>query len=394
MQILTDPEEQASLLDLLARSGYLLCKDQSGIGCTWTVSSDFPKDGYCHANGMRYWAVDVSGMLPIYRELYWYIFAKRLDHWGAGESDRVGLLYVDGLILYWGPDRWMRANQPAQIAREKLEHGDANWFLQLEETWHAAAVRLENALGRLWTMLCNEKVSVQALSTVLEGKIFLNALGIDALMLSSEALEALLAPWLGEAAKVVAEACLLPHSGYVAYDVLEAECWQLAAAHDPPQDLPREARHRFIRHGLFYHYEALNTDRKPYFFCQFPLEVAARYRSAVAAPLGYSQQHSDVQARQWRRRYHRQWACQMIEQHVADSASRQRLQLMVRFLGGARDFDEEKRRLNMKLWRAVFAIADGLAISLTQPASTADALYRRIELAHGQIQIDPILLPV
>jgi hypothetical protein len=61
-----------------------------------------------------------------------------------------------------------------------------------------------------------------------------------------------------------------------------------------------------------------------------------------------------------------------------------------RFLGTARDFDEEKRRLNMKLWRSLFALADGLGISLSHSETILATLCDVITRRGGHVVIDPV----
>jgi hypothetical protein len=188
----------------------------------------------------------------------------------------------------------------------------------------------------------------------------------------------------------VVEGCYLPASGYLAYDVLEMECWKLAASFQSLGNLSNEAHVRFIQQGLFYLYNALNNDKKKYFFYQYPLETATKYSRAAPGTEAITVHMEEVRQRNWRRRYHHEWARQQIDAIITDSHARQRLLVLHRFLGTARDFDEEKRRLNMKLWRALFALADGLGLSLTQPQANLSYLCNAINLRHGQVVIDSV----
>jgi hypothetical protein len=61
-----------------------------------------------------------------------------------------------------------------------------------------------------------------------------------------------------------------------------------------------------------------------------------------------------------------------------------------RLAGSARDFDEEKRRLDQELWRCLAALAGALGISLTGPEGTLEGLCRGIVSVGGQVSINPI----
>jgi hypothetical protein len=72
--------------------------------------------------------------------------------------------------------------------------------------------------------------------------------------------------------------------------------------------------------------------------------------------------------------------------------ARRSLLLLHSFLGSAREFDEEKRRCNMHLWRSLFALADGLGVSLTSPRDSIDGLYAAINRCRGTVAIDPVFV--
>jgi hypothetical protein len=188
----------------------------------------------------------------------------------------------------------------------------------------------------------------------------------------------------------VLEGCYLPASGSVSYDALETECWRLAAGYVQCQEITNAARACFIRDGLFYLYNALNPDRKPYFFNVYPRQVALRYSRAAPSTDMIAARMAEIRHRSWRRRYHRQFARQRIEDLRVDMAACQRLLMVHRFVGSARDFDEEKRRLNMKLWRSLFALADGLGISLARSDGTLAGLASALEHQRGRLTIDPV----
>jgi hypothetical protein len=149
------------------------------------------------------------------------------------------------------------------------------------------------------------------------------------------------------------------------------------------------ARVRFIQHGLFYLYEALNNTRKDYFFYQYLLETAIKYSQSTSGQKTIQKRLDEVQQRNWQRRYYHEWARQQIEA-ITDFSARQQLILLHRLLGTARDFDEEKRRLNMKLWRTLFALADSFKVELTNQKITIDYLSHEIEMNNGYITIDPV----
>ena len=183
--------------------------------------------------------------------------------------------------------------------------------------------------------------------------------------------------------------CYLPVSGHVAYDALELECWELARASRQQPGIPLAARARFVVRGLFYNYEALDTDRKAYFFGTYPCEVARTYVRAAPGSAQLAARLAEVPDRAWRRRYHRQWAGIQIEDRVRQEADRHRLLLWHRLIGAAREFDEEKRRLNMPLWRSLFALADGLGVSLLSPGGI-DELCSAVERQQGGIVVDSV----
>jgi hypothetical protein len=94
-----------------------------------------------------------------------------------------------------------------------------------------------------------------------------------------------------------------------------------------------------------------------------------------------------VREQPWRRRLHRDWAAQQL-QRIADPAARRRLLAVHRLGGTARDYDEEKRRLNMKLWRSLVALADAWSISLKR--IDLEGILAATEDQGGAITLDPL----
>ena len=393
MRILSDHSAIAMLLDELLQAGYLVCQPTPTVVAPgrWRVAETASSQGYVHRNGNRYWGVDVSGMIPVYQEIYRRIFAERLVIWGLAEEEEAGILYVEGLILVWGPDEVMRAKQPAAVAHRHIEEADEAWLEGLQGWWQQAAIDMEDQVDHFWTELCVGHPTTQTFQYLVECKVTLNAIGVDALMPPVKLVKEWLALHIPACllAEVV-EGCYLPASGYLAYDVLEMECWRLADSVQRLGHIVDQARTRFVQQGLFFLYNALNTDQKEYLLHQYPIEIATKYGQAAPEPDEAAARMEEVRQRHWRRRYHHQWARQQLEASVADSAVRQRLFVLHRLLGTARDFDEEKRRLNMKLWRSLFALADGLGISLTQPQVVPEYLCDAIHLCGGHVVIDPV----
>lgn len=362
MRAETDPEAIVALLDGLATAGFLARRPGTPGG--WEVVEGHGQ-GHSHGDGKRYWGVDVSTMLPVYQELYERIFAARLEAWGAATED-VGVLRRDGLILYWGPEALMMAKAPGALARGRLARGDVAWGAQIEAWWQETAATFEGALDRWWTELRCGHARAGTLQEAVEGKVRLTAIGVDNLAPQEAQIKAWLAPHISpELLDEVASGCCLPATGCLAYDLLEWECWQLAAALRAGGALDEQARCRFVREGLFFLYDTLNTDRKAYYFHDYPAEVAERYANATPDARAIAVRLDEVRARAWHRRLHRLWASRHLAT-IADADTRGRLWAAYRLLGTARDYDEEKRRLNAKFWRALFALADGLGVSLSR----------------------------
>lgn len=345
---------------------------------------------YLHTDGKQYWGVDLSGMLPLYQNIYQKIYAQRLDDWGIANHNGVGLLYIDGLLLIWGPDEFMTAKKPASVALQKIEIADHAWVDWLERWWHQTALDWEKKLDNFWLDLCQGHITVEAFQSVIEGKVNLNAIGVDSLIPARQQVEAWLSPYIASSLiKDVVDGCFLPASGYLAYDVLEVEYWKLAEALQATRSLSEAVRVRFIQQGLFYLYEALNNNKKDYFFSKYPLETAKKYSQSALGSKTIRARIEEVQQRNWQRRYHHEWAKQQIEA-IDVSAVREKLLTLHHLLGTARDFDEEKRRLNMKFWRGMFALADGLNVSLTHPQTNLDYLCNTVNLSNGNVMIDSI----
>jgi hypothetical protein len=144
MDIVSDQSDMAPLLNELVQAGYLVRRlpTDKGVGY-WTLADTASPQGYLHHDGNRYWAIDVSRMLPLYQEMYRSIFIQRLAIWGVAESDQVGLLCTGGLILFWGPEELMAAKSPSATAMWHLQTANASWVDWLEGWWHQAAVDLE-----------------------------------------------------------------------------------------------------------------------------------------------------------------------------------------------------------------------------------------------------------
>jgi hypothetical protein len=395
VRLLHDHPTLAPLLTELVHAGYLVWQPASSAERleSWKLAASAGTKGHVHRDGNRYFGVDVSGMLPLYQEMYARIFAERLAIWGMDADNSAGVLRVEDLILFWGPDARMRAKQPAAVALQRIECRDSAWVASLEQRWHAVAVALETRVDHFWIDLGQGHTSAEALQSLVADKVTLAALGVDALMPPSALVEAWLAPFINASLLAyVVEGCYLPASGYLAYDVLEMECWALAHSLQACGYVPDAAREQFIRQGLFFLYNALNTDSKEYFFYQYPLETALSYGRAAPGREAIEVRQEEIRQRSWRRRYHHQWARQQIHAITGDAHARERLLVLHRLLGTARDFDEEKRRLNMKLWRALFALADGLGISLAQPQANLQHLCDAINRHGGYVTIDPAFM--
>jgi hypothetical protein len=394
MHIVKDPVTVEALLDELAQAGHLIREPPRGHGAAgrWTPAPGASGQGALHRDGNRYWATDLSGMLPLYRELYERVFARRLALWGAAEHDAVGLLSTGQLILFWGPAELMGELSPSARTLRSVAAADRPWVERLERRWRRAAAALEEEVERFWSGLCQGRATARGLDAVVDRKVTLTALGVDALMPPVQLTTEWLAAWVpAPLLPDVVEGCYLPASGYVAYDLLEAECWELAASFQAAGDLTVQARRRFLQQGLFFLYDALNTDRKRYYFERYPTEIARIYGRAASGPDAIGARIQEVRRRDWKRRFHHQWARERIGDCVADTGARRRLFVLHRLLGTARDFDEEKRRLNRDVWRSLFALADGVGISLTNPDAGLSCLRDAITDRGGRVVIDPML---
>lgn len=378
------------VLARLARAGDLTRRppERPGDAGGWAVTAPGREGGTRHPDGRRYLAVEVPGMLPLYRELYGRIFARRLALWGLRADGDTGVLAEANLIVAWGPDEEMRARSPARIARERVEVGDDAWVEALEERWAGAASACEAALDRLWAALRRGHVRPALLEEAATRKVEFATWAVDALIPPRPALEDGYGAVLGPGAARVLGASLLPASGFVAYDLLERACWRLAAD-SAPGGVGGEARRQFVQHGLFYLYRALEPARWAYFLGPYVEETAARYRAAAPGPGEAGRNLADLGALPWRRRLHHAWAREQLAA-LPEGPARARLLTLHRLLGTARDFDEEKRRLNMPLWRSLVALARGLGLSLDDEAATLGGLCRALEERGGRVEIDPV----
>ena len=395
MRVLTDPTTVAPILADLAAAGHLM-RRPAGADATatrWTFRAGPGLHEWTGGDGNRYRGGDVSGMLPLYQAIYRRIFAEWLTAWGMA-GDEISLLYVDGLILYWGPEAFMRERLPKAVALKRLTAADDGWVAWLDGWWQQAASEFEDRANRFWAELCRGRTNGDELRALVGCKVSLNSIGVDSLMPSRALVEEWLAPHVPAPLLAdIMDGCFLPAGGGLAYDVLEMESWRLAAAFQEAGYLAEEARVRFIRKGLFFLYHALNTDRKAYFFDRYPLETAITYSEAAPAAGEVAGRIREVRERDWRRRCHHEWARQQLDA-VADADTRRRLLVLHRLLGTARNFDEEKRCLNRKLWQSLFALADGLGKSLTEPRADVDYLCAAIDRADGRVTIDPVFTQV
>jgi hypothetical protein len=344
--------------------------------------------GWLTPDGRRCWAVDVTGMSPLYREIYRRVFPRRLAFWGVAVGRDVVVSEMEGSIVVSGPDALMRATRPATVALERVEAGDLAWVGWLERSWRQHAARFEGLLRRLWAELQEDRACVELLEAVVDAKAALTAIGADGLVPSPRLAETWLRPHAApDLLDDLLDGLHLPASGQLAYDVLELECWRLAAALRGADDLPDVARRAFVVNGLFLLYDAMNTARKAYWFHRFPREAAQRHRAAAPSPAELSRRMQAVRDRPWHRRLHRQWVQAQLSGLPAGAA--RRLAVLHHLIGTARDYDEEKRRLNARLWRALFALADGLSVPLTPSRGTLADLCGAVRAPARRLRIDP-----
>jgi hypothetical protein len=322
-------------------------------------------------------------MLPLYQDLYERVFAARLEKYGVGAAGFVRR--TGGVLVYGGPDELMRQVSPAAVTERRLADGDSAWVAGVDAEWRLAARVFEAATTGLTRRLLAGEPAGPALAETLDAKVALNALGVDSMLPPA----AVAGGWLmggvaGVQISEVVDGCYLPASGEVAFDAFELESLVLARDSPPNEVMPEEARRRFVRQGLFYRYDALDTAQRERVLVEMPREAAtaarqsARGRPALAAAI------EEVGQRSWRRRYHRQWALKQLR-----AAGPPALALFV-FAGSARDYDEAKRRANMGFWRALFMLADGLRIDLRSPRATAVGLREVLEEHLGDIAVDPV----
>jgi hypothetical protein len=328
-------------------------------------------------------------MYPLYQDLYERIFANRLKLWGVDPAAGEAVVARSGsLVIYGGPDSLMTAMSPRAQASRRLSTGDEQWVAWLERWWQERSVVLEECLDRFWQEMTGETVTVSSLEAVIDAKITFNAIGADSVMPAPAEVCAWLAPHVApELVPDLVTAIFTPASGYVAYDAREVECFRVALAIRGDGSLAPEAQARFVQYGLFYAYAMLDTDHIDDHLHAAPAAIAARYAALAASGRGLEERMAGLREQPWRRRLHRDWAAQQL-QRIADPAARRRLLAVHRLGGTARDYDEEKRRLNMKLWRSLVALADAWSISLKRV--DLDGLLAAIEDRGGAITLDPL----
>ncbi|MGY1707516.1 hypothetical protein ACI79C_23375 [Geodermatophilus sp. SYSU D00697] len=340
--------------------------------------------------GETYYVVELGGMPVLYIDLYLQIYARRLEIWGATSRSTIGL--AGTTLVFGGPDDEM-GNRPREVAARRLAAADLQWFQALDDRWRAAARQLAAEEEAFWADLTTGTASDTALRSLLQAKVELNALGVDSLLPPPSAVAERVARHLPPAAAAeVTEASYLPTSGAVAYDVLERESWVVALALRGRPDLPAPARARFVQEALFFTFESLDTDHRSYWLEQYPREVARRYGRRAGRDADIVARIQEASDRSWRRRLHRQWARRALRENTGDPGARRRLLLLHDFLGSAREFDEEKRRRNMSLWRSLFALADALGMSLSTSGATVEGMCAAVHRRSGSVAIDPVFV--
>lgn len=387
-RMVTDPATIAAILNEAAANGHVVPLAGAHGGEqeeAWTLPTGAIQHEWTDGAGRAYAALDVNGMLPIYRDIYRWIVAERLTAWEMSEG--VELIHTSNLILYRGPAERLKRRHPRAHALDRLEAADQDWGRWLDAWWRGAAAEFEDRADRFWSDLRGGHAAADDLRALVHAKAHLNAIGVDSLLPDRTLTTAWLTPHLPESLLTdILDGCYLPASGAVAYDRLELACWRLALALSPDDELPVAARAHFIHDGLFLHYDALNPDNKRYYFETYPLTLARQYRQVAPAAADIEARMAEVLERAWRRRRHREWAEQQLAA-VADAEARQRLLVLHNLLGSGRDFDEEKRRLNAKLWRDLFALADGLNVSLGASDADLDGLTRALDRAAGSVTV-------
>lgn len=354
----------------------------------WWVRTDDSGGGFEY-EGRYYLPLDVSRLPPLYQEIYRDIVIERLRRSDFGDGS--GVVCLDGLVLAWAPvERW-REVRPSRVAAERLRQGDEGWVAGLKQALRRADETMERKADDLWADLQQGRASLAAFTAVVRAKVRLNALALDSLVPDQKVMTSWLPPHVDpDLVAELLEASLLPSAGYVAYDIYEDECWRLAEALQTEGRVSDRARRRFIQRGLFFQFESFSTNRTDYYFSEYPEVVAARYRALAPDPGQLASRREELRQRDWKRRLHRAWAAQHLAAIRTDAVGRARLPVLHQFLGLARDFDEEKRRLNFKFWRNLVALADGLRVPLA--TSTREDLCEAIKRHGGHVTLDSLLV--
>lgn len=179
----------------------------------------------------------------------------------------------------------------------------------------------------------------------LAAKVELSAIGVHALVDPMRAVSEWVSPEVGPslAGRVLTRACL-PACGYVAYDVLELKAWKLAHSFCSFGYVSDEARQEFLAQGLFFGTTCSTQGARRIFLTSTPSK--RRQDTGGAAPTHEAclAHIKEVRQRSWRRRLHREWCRQQLEAAGSDDSVRRRFRTLHRFLGMAKDYDEEKRR--------------------------------------------------
>ncbi len=386
-----DEARAHAVIDPLIHGGYLaeLGHDEhSGAPLGWWLRTDGSGGGFEY-EGRYYLPLDVSRLPPLYQEIYWDVVIERLRRSGLG--DGTGVVCLRGLVLAWAPTERMREARPSRLAAERLWRGDEGWVAGLDEALRHADERMEQQADAVWAELQHGRASPESVTALIEAKASLNALALDSLVPRQEVMISWLTPHVGSGlAGELLDASLLPSTGYVAYDIYEDECWRLAGVLASDGEVSGAARQRFIQRGLFFQFETLDTNRAEYYFGEYPGVVASRFIGLAPGPGGVASRRDELRQRDWRRRLHRACAAEHLAAGPRDAVERDRLLVLHRFLGLARDFDEDKRRLNFKFWRNLVALADGLGVHL--PTSTRQDLCESINRHGGQVALNSALI--
>lgn len=92
MEIFHNNPSSISILKQLTHAGYLrqqFTPTAKDLYC-WRLSGEKGSNSYLHTDGKRYWGIDLSGMLPLYQEIYQKIYTERLENWGLAGYNDVG----------------------------------------------------------------------------------------------------------------------------------------------------------------------------------------------------------------------------------------------------------------------------------------------------------------